>query len=305
MAIYLTKTWGFDSPSGPLQFSQKGWRDRARDILKPGDLVVIVGTVGEETTPEERGKILGLMEPTTHIVSSIDYDMVRKPNDFDEGGNYRWPFGLELKNAWRFEEPRTLLTEISARRFGMDSAQGIVPLLPDEALRILALPRVLVPLIRPIQAAVRIEGSDVARRKAAPPPTTTRTGIMHMRRMSAFTYAMILEGTHQSAFKIGWAFDWKLRARQFNQAAMPDLGGIRYRIVFQQLWATASEAFRMEQTLLRTFEHLRHTQNTEVITPVSQAELQDAWVQYILSRRGKTVSDVLTSPSKLERQLRV
>lgn len=58
MAVYLTKTWGFASPSGPLQFSQRGRRERAREALRPGDLVVIVGTVGEETDLEERGKIL-------------------------------------------------------------------------------------------------------------------------------------------------------------------------------------------------------------------------------------------------------
>jgi hypothetical protein len=61
MTVYMTKTWGFSSPSGPLQFSLRGWRDRARAELQPGDLVVIVGTMGDETAPEERGKILGLI----------------------------------------------------------------------------------------------------------------------------------------------------------------------------------------------------------------------------------------------------
>lgn len=79
MTVYMTKTWGFGIPSGPLQFSQRGWRDRARDMLRPNDLVVIVGTMGEETLSEERGKILGLMEPTTTIVSSLDFDLARPP----------------------------------------------------------------------------------------------------------------------------------------------------------------------------------------------------------------------------------
>lgn len=42
--------------------------------------------------------ILGLMEPSTVVVSSLDYfdlDAVREV-DRDENGNYRWPFGLEL-----------------------------------------------------------------------------------------------------------------------------------------------------------------------------------------------------------------
>lgn len=116
----MTKTWGFGVPCGPLQFSQKGWRDRTRGLLQSGDVVVIVGTVGDETAEEERGKILGLMEPTTITVSSLDYELARGPRDFDEQGNYRWPFGLELRAAWQFSEPRTSLTDVSSRRFSMD-----------------------------------------------------------------------------------------------------------------------------------------------------------------------------------------
>jgi hypothetical protein len=218
MALYMTNTWGFDSPSGPLQFSLKGWRDRARDVLQPGDLVVIVGTLGPPTAEDERGRILGLMEPTREVVSSLDYALTRLPHDFDEDGNYRWPFGLELRSAWRFSEPRKYLADVSSRTFSMDAAQGIVPLIPAEATQILALPREQVELLQPVRAAARIEGEEAARKRAAPPPTTMRTGIMHMRRMSAFTYAMQIESTPQSAFKVGWAFDFKARARQFNLA---------------------------------------------------------------------------------------
>jgi hypothetical protein len=205
MTMYMTKTWGFSVPCGPLQFSLSGFRDRARGLLQPGDLVAIVGTFGANTPEEERGMILGLMEPPTVVVSSLDYfdlDAVREV-DSDEHGNYRWPFGLELRAAWRFTEPRTALGDISARQFHMDSAQGIVPLLPNEAEAILNLPREPVPLLSPLRARVRVEGLNAARRRAAPPPSTTRTGIMHIRRAPAFTYAMRLEGATTSAFKIG------------------------------------------------------------------------------------------------------
>ena len=102
--------------------------------------------------------ILGLMEPSMVVVSSLDYfdlDAVREV-DRDEHGNYRWPFGLELRAAWRFTEPRTALGDISARQFHMDSAQGIVPLLPNEADAILNLPRESVPLLSPLRARVRV-----------------------------------------------------------------------------------------------------------------------------------------------------
>ena len=182
--MYMTKTWGFGVPCGPLQFSLGGFRDRARGLLQPGDLVAIVGTFGANTPEEEHGKILGLMEPSTVVVSSLDYFDLNAVRDVDrdEQGNYRWPFGLELLAAWRFAEPRTALADVSSRQFHMDSAQGIVPLLPNEEDAILHLPREPVPLLSPFRARVRVEGADAARRRAAPPPSTTRTGVMHLRR---------------------------------------------------------------------------------------------------------------------------
>jgi len=84
----MTKVWGFDVPCGPLQFSTKGWRDRARDILRGGDLVVLVGTKGEETDPKSRGRVLEMMEPTTEVVSALDFDLNRRAVDFDDDGNH-------------------------------------------------------------------------------------------------------------------------------------------------------------------------------------------------------------------------
>jgi hypothetical protein len=282
VTVYMTKTWGFGAPCGPLQFSLRGYQKSAREVLRPGDLVVIVGTLGENTDETERGMILGLMEPTTTVVNSLDYDLEPRPQDYTEDGQYRWPFGLELRAAWRFEEPRTALTAVSSRRFSMDSAAGIVPLQASEAEKILRLPRGPVELLRPFRTLARIEGLDAARRKAAPPPTTRRTGIMHMRRAPAFTYGMIVEGaTSGPALKLGWAFDWKQRERHFNQMAMPIMGGLRYRTILYQLWQTALEAFSMEQSLLRRFDTLRHPQNREILSGIETQKMENAWYDYV------------------------
>lgn len=169
----------------------------------------------------------------------------------------------------------------------MDSAQGIVPVLADEAESILRLPREPVALLRPARAEARVSGIEAARRRGAPPPTTTRTGIMHMRRAPAFTYAMAIEGAATSCFKIGWLFDWKLRERQFNQAAMPDIGGLRYRTAFHELWDTAMDAVRMEQVLLRTFDARRRPQNREILAKLDEATVQKAWIDYLMAFRRR------------------
>jgi hypothetical protein len=285
MKVYLTKTWGFGIPSGPLQFSTAGWRTTAQGMLEPGDLVAIVGTKGAETDEDERGKVLGLMEPTPHVVSSLDFDLVRGPQDFDASGRYKWPFGLELTRAWQIDDPRPRLSDISSRRFNMDSAQGIVLLDDFEARAVLALPRTEVGLLSSVAARARVEGVDIARRKAAPPPTTERRGIMHVRRAAAFTYAMEIVGAAKPAVKVGWAFDWMQRERHFNHSAMPALGGLRYKTRLHHLFATARDAFGMEQALLRRFGALRHSSNVEILAPMSMAEINRAWTDYLISLR--------------------
>lgn len=280
MTVYLTKVWGFEEPCGPLQFGLKGWRDRARKLLQDGDLVVLVGTQGDETAKDERGRLLGIMEPTREIVRSLDFDVRQSSTDFNEAGEYKWPFALLNRKAWILEE-RPLLSEITDRRFGMDSAQGIVPFTEDEAEEVLSLKSREIDLLLPVRAWARIVGADAAGRRGAPPPTTTRKGVMHLRRAPAYTYCMELIGAKHVSHKIGWAFDFKARERQFNQTALPGIGGIRYRTKLNHLSNTAMDAFRMEQALLAHFDQVRHPSNREVLHGVSYREIESAWVNFL------------------------
>ncbi len=261
----MTKVWGFDEPCGPLQFSTKGWRDRAREELKEGDLVVLVGTKGEETAFERQGRLLGIMEPTREIVSSLDFNLRTRPIDFDDGGNYRWPYGLLNRRAWKIVEPRPLLEEITT----------------EEAAKVLQLPRQPIALLETVRTLLRTEGEEVAWRRSAPAPTTVRRGIMHLRRAAAYTYAMSIEGASQECFKIGWAFDYKARQRQFNLAALPELGGLRYKPRLFCPWDTARDAYRMEQAVLRHFDINRHPANREVVHGISYGLLERTWIAYL------------------------
>lgn len=280
MTIYITKVWGFGEPCGPLQFSTEGWRDNARRILKPGDLVVLVGTKGAETETAEQGRLLGMMEPTTEVVLSQDFDMSTRDVDFDEQGNYRWPYGLLNRHAWILQQ-RPKLEDISSRQFNMDSALGIVPLTDPEAAAVMQLEKREVELLSPVRARARIEGEEAARRRGAPPPTTTRAGVMHIRRAPAYTYLMEIEGATRLSFKIGWAFDYKARERQFNGCALPQIGGVRYRTKLYRLWDTADMAFRMEQELLRKFSAAQHPSNREVIYGVPFLTIEATWINQI------------------------
>jgi len=279
MTVFMTKTWGFSDPCWPLQFSTEGWRARARAALKVGDVVVIVGTKGPQTQPAEQGRVLGIMEPTTEVAFWQDFDLPTRAEHFDAEGEFRWPYALLNRGAWQILD-RRLLEEISSRDFHMDSALGIVPLTEQEGVAATALRREPVGLLLPIRARARIEGEEIARRRAAPPPTTTRQGIMHLRGAPAYTYLMAIEGAQGLAFKIGWAFEYNSRQRQFNQFALPEIGGIRYKTRLHRLWDTARHAFAMEQAILRQFDRERHRANREVICGVSYQLLEAAWIQY-------------------------
>jgi len=243
-----------------------------------------VGTKGEETNPESQGRILGMMEPTTEVVSVLDFDLNTCAIDYDDDGNYRWPYGLLNRRAWRFVSPPQF-DEVSPRQFAMDSASGIVPLTDEEAQRIERLPKEEVPLLAPVRAVARVEGEDVARRRAAPPPTTRRTGVMHFRQAPAYTYAMRIEGAQATLFKVGWAFDYRVRERDFNLSSLPQLGGLRYRAALQHLWDTARAAYKMEQTILRKFDAHRHPSNREVVFGIEYDVLQSAWAEYLVHMR--------------------
>lgn len=281
MTTFLTKVWGFDAPCGPLQFGESGWRDRARQLLAGGNhRVILVGTLGPMTAEHQRGCILGMMEPTTEPVGWLDFKIETREEDFTHG-QYRWPYGLHNRRAWRFLEPYTRLKDLTDRKFTMDAAAGIVAIDDDLATRIFALPHDevdLLPLVAAAEARIGTNAKITPRR--APPPSTTRTGIMHMRRAPASTYAFRIEGATGSFYKIGWAFDHEQRRRQFNHAALPVIGGLHYKGGFTQLWDTARQAFAMEQAIFVVLDCNRLNENHEVVQ-VSQQELQTVWTRAV------------------------
>lgn len=277
MATFLTKVWGIDEPCGPLQFGEAGWRERARRLLTGGPhRVVMVGTMGEQTPEHWRGRILGMMEPTTEPVMSLDFPLSTRTADFT-GETYKWPFALHNRRAWKFEEPLTLLTDLTDQKFHMDAAAGIVPINDDLAHKIMELAHVEIELLRSVVTAQdRVSGETGTSRRNSPVPTTTRRGVMHMRRARAETYCFRIAGGEGSYFKVGWAFEHTLRRRQFNRAALPALGGLRYVPLWCEAWDTAKLAYRMEQAVLRSLDACRHPDNHEVVK-ASETVMLSAW----------------------------
>jgi hypothetical protein len=199
-------------------------------------------------------------------------------------GEYKWPIGLMNLRAWSLPE-RPRLNELSERKFSMDSAQGIVPLTENETARVMELEWREEKLLQATaQAKARMAKNRSAVKLTAPPPTTNRRGVMHMRRAQAYTYAMKIADARPSAFKIGWAFDYKHRAQQFNHASLPALGGLEYTPYCFHLWDTARQAYAMEQALLAHLSDRRHPRNGEIVTGLSDDDLDAAWLAGITGK---------------------
>ncbi len=256
----------------PSQFNTNGWRKSARGKLSPGDRVVLVGTMGEQTPDDMKGRLLGVMELSKKRVACLDFAVRRLPGDFVDG-KYKWPTGLmNLRTQSLPQRPE--LREVSDRNFSMDSALGIVSINDEKAARVRALDwreeELLQLTARAQERLVRKHGGA---KRATPPPTTTRRGVMHMRRAPAYTYAMRVVGARPSVFKVGWAFDYKQRARQFNHAAMPGPGGLEYKPFLFQFWHTARQAYTVEQTLRSVQSDKLDADNSEMAFGLSKDEL--------------------------------
>lgn len=290
MTMYVTKVWGFNDPSGPLVFGSRGWRDNAGKSLKSGDRVILVGTWGEETAAPDKNRILGMMEPSTKHVATSDFPLPELTDKrfFNEDGKFRWPFGLLNIRAWKFT-PGLFLDTVAQNtnnRFGSAAAAGIVPLSADEEARVLAYPHHEIPLIKPsISAERKLYGEEASKRRGAPPPTEgVRRGVMHMRETPAYTYWFhLVLGDKIVGHKIGWAFDYKQRLRQFRSVSLHKLGGIEYKPYRHQQLNTARLAFRAEQKIFGILDGKRHPSNREVLTKITKADIEVVWDKVITS----------------------
>ena len=89
MQVFAKRFYGFDPARRPIiGFGMEGNRDALIATSRPGDLLVFVGTKGEPTKPEERGKLLGIVEFARIPVDATDVvdPAVLEPHDFRTDG---------------------------------------------------------------------------------------------------------------------------------------------------------------------------------------------------------------------------
>lgn len=101
--IFGTWFWGFDPTLHPFAgFTHRGSRDTLLKRARPGDLILVVGTQSEPTAPEDRGRVLGLIEFLRSPMQAEDLfpPGVVLPDRLFENGKFKWPFAVPAARAW-------------------------------------------------------------------------------------------------------------------------------------------------------------------------------------------------------------
>ena len=143
-------------------------------IFSKGGLVLTIGTRGDETPPEDQGRRLGLHELGTIPIRTEELvePALWREHIRDNGGVPKWPFGLPIVSAERFDAPaplrRDLLPRLHAESLHRKLASNYELLTDHEAFAVLAVART------PVAEIWTTPASAFATRRLSKPSTGPR-----------------------------------------------------------------------------------------------------------------------------------
>jgi hypothetical protein len=276
MKIFATRVWGFDPWNWPVVvFGREGDLNSLLARSSPGDRLVLAATLDEERVePQNRGRLLGMAEFGRQIrrTEELVGREHMSPHDLDETGWVRWPYALPITNAWRFPDlPGTVDT--LGHQLPYNATSQAVLLDDDEARAIGRLPTAPVEL-PPVVAKYRavVEALRLGKPTTGPTPTSASFSVERVADQRAFTYC--LQFGKRDAWKIGHTIDPKQRLREVNTYVPSEVLGERWQIVLTHPWDSNTDAFAMEQRVLKALERFR-TEGERV--RCSRKELDRAW----------------------------
>ena len=243
--------------------------------------MAFVGTLGEETEPDERGKLLGLAEfgrSKLHSREALPPEVFASAAK-GSNGDIKWPHAVVMTRAWKFTDvPLPVMTEVVGHQLSMAAMSNAVLLSPDEQARVLALPHseINVAVTRAIwderEKIAAVVGPDGT---MGPIPTSFTTQMVKDAFKDASTYAYRFGATN--VWKVGWAHDPTVRLGELNKHVPSEvLGNQRWHGGFKQKWASAAQAYAMEQKVLALFDNSRKYGERVHCT---EEELQNAWLK--------------------------
>lgn len=153
--VWLTSFYGF-APEiwGFIGWTKPKQRERFIQNSQPGALMVIYGTKGDETHPDDQGKLLGIYECSHHTGHSSDFlDPVAQARLAREGRSERWRDAVQCTRAWEIAPNERLYVDdfahlsYSKTKWREIGSQGI-KLQREEAVKLLNLTVTEVPVYK-------------------------------------------------------------------------------------------------------------------------------------------------------------
>lgn len=283
MQIFAKRFWGFRPDTWPvIAFGKEGNRDALVSQSQPGDLMLFIGTLTEDTQPADRGRLLGLAEIGRTPVDTADVlDLTTlEPSAFDDTGKLRWPKALPMLRARRFVNP-PLLTDVLQEQLSYDATVRGVLLDEADTQAVLALPSVEVPVVD-APAIVRQRQINQALQGATtgPRPTSWTGEITRDATEASFTYAF--QFGERDVWKIGHAKDVAARLAEVNRHVPTEVLGEQWRRVLEHRWPTEIAAYEMEQ---RALTALRTPTSVGERVSCPKRRLESAWSAALTSAR--------------------
>lgn len=293
--IFATLAFGLDPEVwGAFGFASDKVRNDLAQEIRPQDRVLIIGTHGPEThVEEERGRLLGLIEAARQAVNTGELvEPSRWQRHLDEfNGVARWPYGMPIASAEKFDKPlpesREILPRIYERNLHMKLATHYEALMPDEVARVLALPR------HPVKSIWRTPrgsfAANLLQGRPGPPPSLPPR-LLTPSSGPAATYCLALKGgaareasepvlgrkPDWSVFKVGFTNN-PSRRRDELAAYFPHAAQLDWKFTLLQWHADEINAYAMEQEVFAQLARLGSYRFKGEMVAASEAMIAEAW----------------------------
>lgn len=254
MKVFLKKTWGYDPDGWPMiGFSQKSGLNKLEREYKTGDWIVIAGTSGSETSEDERGCLLGLIQITNVVVDlepvleELGTKLTSK--SYNESGEFRWPRGFPYLAARSIVGKPLIKEVLPERRTNMGQAEAAyaLELSEEDARKILDLPYTedvvrSIPSLKPHEKLTEILGTT----QPGPVPSMgDRTSTYEDG--ENVVYVFRIPGT--DFYKIGRTNCIERRLSEFNRSPHAVLSGNPIELLHSHAFPDAKSAHDVEQML--------------------------------------------------------
>jgi hypothetical protein len=289
---FFTYVWGSPgNPAWPLTFATKAARNHAKANLAEGDLVFTVGTKGEPTPREERGRVLGVFRASDLEVNTQDYDLPRNPNPkFD--GVLRFPYALHPRKVWEIEKEDAYFSHLVGPltpRHHLQAQSQLVELDAEIAKPLIELSR---REVAPLEPSTGLGRGLVARKKSklAPKHEGSFSGSFKDHGVW-YVYILSLEDQRRRtlAVKVGYSSDPQARVNAMNSPMAVEVTGLRWRLHGDLPTDTEDVARTVEQALLMNHRQKRLESNGEVLAGVDPTLL--------IAEAGNVLRDLKSSGS--------